>query len=97
MDLNEKYRLIKVDNYYTLQFHEMREKQFLNPASRKYEGTGEMKEFKESLYFTTLEAALKYFLYTCAEGCSTVDEILSAVKEGVKTMSTAINQQSIKL
>jgi len=97
MDLNNNYRMLQEDKYFVLQFHEIREGKKLNTETRKYEGTGEFKEFKENFYFNTMESLLRNFLYMIAEEGKTAEGIINAVNTGVEEILKTINQQSIKI
>lgn len=94
MELNEKYRIIFENKYVVLQFFEIREKQKLNPETRKYEGTGEFKEFTENFYFNNLEMALKAFVRKNLEGLKTANTILKKLEDLDNLIKTIKVEQS---
>lgn len=88
MELNDRYRILSSTDTLILQFHEMREAQILNKETKKWENTGEMKEFTENYYYPGLESALRGFLRKETIGIEKAEELLIKLDEVQETIKS---------
>ena len=72
MQLSEKYRITTDDNNVVLQFYEVRERQ-------KKDGTIEMHEHTENLYYPTIRSALKSFVQKELKHSTSIDDCLKRI------------------